>query len=54
MLAEKDPVALALFAKYKQVNMPNLRLSSGEIDAILNYLKTQSAAANRGSATIGP
>ena len=54
MLAEKDPVALALFAKYKQVNMPNLRLRSGEIAAILNYLKTQSAAANRGSATIGP
>jgi protein SCO1/2 len=47
MLAEKDPVAIALFAKYKQVNMPNLRLSSVEIDAVLNYLKTQSAAPPR-------
>jgi protein SCO1/2 len=47
MLAEKDPLATALFAKYKQVNMPNLRLSSVEIDAVLNYLKTQSAAPPR-------
>ena len=47
MLAERDPVAVALFAKYKQVNMPNLRLSSVEIGAVLNYLKTQSAAPPR-------
>jgi len=45
MLAEEDPVALALFAKYKQVNMPNLRLSSVEIDAVLNYLKAQATDA---------
>jgi protein SCO1/2 len=43
MLAEKDPVATALFAKYKRVNMPNLRLNAIEVDAIVDYLKAQSA-----------
>jgi protein SCO1/2 len=31
MLAAQDPIAVALFAKYKSVLMPNLRLSDGEI-----------------------
>jgi protein SCO1/2 len=50
MLAEKDPVATALFAKYKRVTMPNLRLTAIEVDAIVNYLKAQSATrvADRG------
>ncbi len=44
MLAEKDPIAVALSAKYKNVPMPNLRLSEGEIAALLAYLEAQSAS----------
>ena len=39
MLAEKDPVALALFEKYKQVRMPNLALSNDEIAALLGQIE---------------
>jgi len=44
MLAEKDPIAVALFAKYKNVPMPNLRLSDGEIATVLSYLESQRVA----------
>lgn len=36
--AANDPVALALFEKYKKVPMPNLRLSDGEIGVLLSFL----------------
>jgi protein SCO1/2 len=39
MLAEKDPVAVALFEKYRNVPMPNLRLSESEIEAVLSFLE---------------
>ena len=39
MLAEKDPIALALFEKYKQVRMPNLALSNDEIAALLGQIE---------------
>jgi len=38
LLSEGDPTATALFQKYKNVRMPNLRLGSDEIDAVLSYL----------------
>ncbi|MCU1295061.1 MAG: hypothetical protein JWP08_3911, partial [Bryobacterales bacterium] len=41
MLAQKDPTATALFAKYKQVKMPNLRLGDVEVNSLLNYLDVQ-------------
>ena len=44
MLADKDPVALALFEKYKGVQMPNLRLGDGDVHAILNYIDRETAA----------
>jgi len=44
MRAEGDPIATALFAKYKNVPMPNLRLSSIDVDALLLYLETQGPA----------
>ena len=44
MLAQKDPIATALFAKYKQVVMPNLRLGDGDVAAIMKYMDAQSAA----------
>ena len=44
MLAEKDPLAVSLFAKYKSVPMPNLRLSEGEIATLLSFLEARSGA----------
>ena len=43
MLARNDPTATALFAKYKQVVMPNLRLGDGDVAALMKYIDTQSA-----------
>jgi protein SCO1/2 len=39
MLAEKDPIAAALFEKYKNVRMPNLALSNEEIGALLGQIE---------------
>jgi protein SCO1/2 len=44
VLAEKDPVATALFEKYKQVIMPNLRLAQVDLESLLNFLQTQTVA----------
>lgn len=41
MLAEKDPIATALFKKYKKVIMPNLRLEPDEVDMIIGFLQKQ-------------
>jgi protein SCO1/2 len=45
MIADGDPVAIELFKKYKQVNMPNLRLVDADIKALIDFLDTQTAAA---------
>jgi protein SCO1 len=44
MLAEQDAIAVALLAKYKNVPMPNLRLSESEIAIVLSYLESQGHA----------
>ena len=44
MLAEGDPIATALFEKYKNARMPNLRLGSADVNAVLTYLETKSSA----------
>ena len=41
MLAENDPIATALLARYRDVPMPNLRLSDGEIAVLLTFLEGQ-------------
>jgi protein SCO1 len=45
VLAEGDPTAKALFARYKNVRMPNLAMSGEETDAVLAYIDLQSKAA---------
>ncbi|HWP35221.1 MAG TPA: SCO family protein [Thermodesulfobacteriota bacterium] len=45
MLAEGDPIATALFAKYKNVPMPNLGLTREQIAALLAYLEAASRQA---------
>ena len=42
MLEEKDPLAMALFEKYKRVPMPNLRLTDTDIDNVLDYIEEAS------------
>jgi len=42
MLAEKDPLAMALLAGYDNVSMPNLRLGDVEIEALLTYVTEES------------
>jgi len=42
VLAEGDPVATSLFAKYKQVRMPNLDLGTEDVAGLLSYLEARS------------
>jgi protein SCO1 len=51
MLAEKDPIAMALYEKYKQVLMPNLRLSDGDVEAVIGYLEAESQRAGTATRT---
>ncbi|AYC32053.1 electron transporter SenC [Pseudomonas cavernae] len=44
LLAQKDPIALELFAKYNQVQMPNLRLGDDDVEVLIRYLENQDAA----------
>jgi protein SCO1 len=50
VLAEKDPIATALFKKYNEVNMPNLRLADVDLNALIDFLERQSAAHDKESA----
>jgi len=45
MLAEGDGVAAALFARYKNVRMPNLGLNDEEVAALLSHIEQQSRTA---------
>jgi protein SCO1/2 len=45
LLAEKDPLATALFKKYKEVRMPNLQMGGEAVDDLITYLKERTAAA---------
>ena len=47
LLAEGDPIATALFQKYQYARMPNLRLSSDEVAAVLSYVEGRSDARGR-------
>ena len=42
MLANKDPIALELFARYKQLAMPNMRLNEQEARDLLAYIDGES------------
>lgn len=39
MIAEGDPIALALLARYRNVPMPNLGFGDMEVDAIIAYME---------------
>jgi protein SCO1 len=44
MITDGDPVGTALFEKYKQVRMPNLRLAEEDIAELIDFMKKQSKA----------
>jgi protein SCO1 len=48
MLAQKDPIASQLYAKYNKIAMPNLRLKDSEIEQLLSYLEEHNPAAPAG------
>lgn len=41
MLAEKDPIATALYEKYKQVQMPKLPIGNDDMVALMKFLESQ-------------
>ena len=43
LIAAKDPIATALFKKYKEVRMPNLRLDEDEVQLIIDFMKNPEA-----------
>ncbi|MFA5923820.1 MAG: SCO family protein [Methylococcaceae bacterium] len=45
LLAEKDPLALDLFNRYKKIVMPNFRLSDADVEALITYMEATSKAA---------
>jgi protein SCO1 len=47
VLAEKDPIAIALYEKYKRVNMPNLRMADVDLQNLMDFLASQSAAPDK-------
>lgn len=51
MLAEKDPTALALQAKYRNLPMPNLGLNDIEATALVDFLATEDAKAKHAGTT---
>jgi protein SCO1/2 len=44
MLDEKDPIALELFQKYKNVRMPNLSLAAEDVALIVSHIEKASSA----------
>jgi protein SCO1 len=38
MIKAKDPIALAIFKQYREIYMPNLKLSDGEIESLLQFM----------------
>jgi len=43
VLAQRDPVAMQLYEKYREVRMPNLRLGAPDVADVMSYLEKQGA-----------
>ena len=50
LLAEKDPITMALAEKYGHVTMPNLRVADDDANHLIGYLVSQTSALNRQAA----
>lgn len=40
-MLQSDPIATAMLVKWKNVKMPQVKLSDAEVEALINYLETQ-------------
>jgi len=49
MLAEKDPIALAIYSEYDGVIMPNLKLNEIEVNALIEYMAAESQRVQQAS-----
>jgi protein SCO1 len=47
LLEEKDPLATALLKKYNNVRMPNIWISDDELNLLINYLQSATAARDK-------
>lgn len=52
MLAEKDPIALALYERYERIPMPNLRLDEPAVQAIIAFLHDETLRQGTSTARI--
>lgn len=46
MLQENDPVASALYQRFNQVNMPNLKLTEKDAESLIHYINSRTSALN--------
>jgi len=46
LIDEKDPIATALFKKYKEIRMPPLALPEADVNMLIEYMKIQTARLN--------
>jgi protein SCO1 len=46
LLEEKDPIATALFKKYKEIRMPPSALPEADVNMLIEYMKIQTAKLN--------
>jgi protein SCO1/2 len=44
LIAEKDPIATALFKKYNEIRMPSLPLAEEDVNTLIEFMKSQTAA----------
>jgi hypothetical protein len=47
LLAEKDPITIALNEKYGHINMPNLRVADDDANYLIGYLVSRSSELER-------
>ena len=47
LLAEKDPITMALAEKYGHVNMPNLRVADDDANYLIGYLVSRTSELER-------
>ena len=47
MLAEKDPIAMGLYAQFNNIAMPDLELNQVEVEALIEYMSAESGRVQR-------
>ena len=47
LIEENDPIATSLFKKYKEIRMPRLGLPDADVKVLIEYMKMQTASADK-------